>query len=184
MQLDVFTQNLTRRPEHTAAWRNPIRAKLCKIFNNETESDIGGTLQLKYLEFTTTRMDEEDTTISTTWSRQKYASNRIVSAYSDIPSHQKENTLAEIFRKAIKYTSTNMQTIAIQQAPTSPFSTDTPTPGRVPDGKPRSPADRRPYQQPAADPDHHRRKTKNEAAMQQVRQNHPNAINKTSMHLQ
>lgn len=34
---------------------------------HETEADVGGTLQLKYLEFTTE--NENDTTFSTTWTR-------------------------------------------------------------------------------------------------------------------
>lgn len=82
---------------------------------HEEEADVDGALQLKYLEFTTIR-EEHCNIFETIWSRQKYASFRTVSAFSDIQQQQKHNTIAETLRKAIAYSTKNMVRIALSRA--------------------------------------------------------------------
>lgn len=83
---------------------------------SEAEKKIEFTWQLKFLEFTTIRSHINDTRVETVWSRQSYASSRVVNGYTDIPTIQKTNTIAEIFRKALRYSTASMQAGAVRKA--------------------------------------------------------------------
>lgn len=82
----------------------------------ETEATVDDTLQLKYLEFTTIRCSDHDVEMNTIWSRQKYASQRMINAYSDIPIEKKHNTIREVLRKAMRYSSDPYKKSAITAA--------------------------------------------------------------------
>lgn len=83
---------------------------------SETETRSNYTWQLKYLKFTTIRASLTDSRVETMWSRQAYASSRVVNAYTDIAHGQKVNTITEILKKAIRYSTDCMKSIALHHA--------------------------------------------------------------------
>lgn len=82
----------------------------------EEEKLENGLFTLKYLEFTTIRTSIDDTNVSTIWSRQKYASSRLTNEFNDVQARLKHNTIKEILRKALRYSTDNMKDIAFEQA--------------------------------------------------------------------
>lgn len=82
---------------------------------HETEEWADGIASIKYLDFTIIRQ-RDVAGIETIWSRQKYASNRLISAYADVPFFSQKNTIAEILKKAIVYSSSGLKREAIHRA--------------------------------------------------------------------
>lgn len=82
---------------------------------HEVEKWTDDMAEIKYLDFTIMRKGGVQG-ISTIWSRPKFASERMVSAYADVPHNSKINTINEIINKAINYSTGEMKLLALHRA--------------------------------------------------------------------
>lgn len=82
---------------------------------HELEKWSDDMAEIKFLDFTIMRQSNVRG-INTIWSRPKYASERMVSAYADAPYSSKVNTINKIINKAINYSTGEMKHLALHRA--------------------------------------------------------------------